>query len=88
MRETFEVRNKLGLHARAAAKLVKVSEGFKVDVALEKDGIKVDGRSLLEILTLACQAGSQVMVTIEGEDAEGAMGAVRELFEEKFFEEP
>lgn len=87
LKENLEVKNKLGLHARAAARLVNVTERFKADILLERNGMKANGKSLLEILTLACPMGSQVTVLIEGVDADDALDAVKKLFEDKFFEE-
>lgn len=84
---TLEVKNILGLHARAAAKLVSVSRRFKSKVTLERDGIQVNGKSLLGILTLACQSGSFLTVTAEGSDADDAMEALERLFIAKFNED-
>jgi phosphocarrier protein HPr len=85
--KTFVIRNKLGMHARVAAKLVKVATKFKSRIYFEKDGQEVNGKSLLGILTLACPKGSRLIVRVEGMDAPEAMAALEELIESKFGEE-
>jgi phosphocarrier protein HPr len=84
---TFEIKNKLGMHARVAAKLVKVATKFKSRIYFEKDGQEVNGKSLLGILTLACPKGSRLIVRAEGMDAPEAMVALGQLIESKFDEE-
>jgi len=83
---TFELKNKLGLHARAAAKLVSAARGFKSKIVLERDGREVNGKSLLGILTLACPQGSRVTVRAEGADALQAIESLEGLFEGNFGE--
>lgn len=83
----FEIKNKLGLHARAAAKLVQVATKFKSKIYFEKDGWEVNGKSLLGILTLECQMGSRLIVRAQGKDAPEAMAALGQLIESKFDEE-
>lgn len=85
--KTFEIKNKLGLHARAAAKIVSVTSRFSALVTLERDGIQADGQSILGILTMACQKGTCLSVTAEGIDASDAMEALESLFNAKFDEE-
>ncbi len=84
---SFEIRNKLGLHARAAAKLVKVCSAYLSEIFFERDGIEVNGKSLLGILNLACPKGSMISIKAEGPDADHAMVALQRLIEEKFGEE-
>ena len=81
------MKNKLGLHARAAAKIVDVLGRHKSAVLLAKDGEKIDGRSILEILTLACPMGSRITVEAEGLDAEEVIRELEDLIEDKFGEE-
>ena len=83
----FEITNKLGVHARAAAKLVQVATKFKSKIYLEKDGWEVNGKSLLGILTLGCPQGSRLIIRAEGMDAPEAIAALGELIESKFDEE-
>jgi phosphocarrier protein len=83
----FEIKNKLGLHARAAAKLVQVATKFKSKIYFEKDGWEVNGKSLLGILTLECPMGSRLIARARGKDASEALSALGELIESKFDEE-
>lgn len=85
--KSFTLKNKLGLHARAAAKIVDVLGRHKSAVLLAKDGEKIDGRSILEILTLACPMGSRITVEAEGLDAEEVIRELEDLIEDKFGEE-
>jgi phosphocarrier protein HPr len=83
---TFEIANQLGIHARVAAKLVETANRFQSEVFLEKDGVEVNGRSILGILTLVCPYGSRLTVRTEGVDAAEAMEAFARLIENKFGE--
>jgi phosphocarrier protein HPr len=82
-----EIVNRLGLHARAAAKLVHIAGGFHSRVTVEKDGEEVDAKSILGILLLAASQGTLVMIRCDGEDEENAMRAVTELIANRFDEE-
>ncbi|MEA1971106.1 MAG: HPr family phosphocarrier protein [Thermodesulfobacteriota bacterium] len=84
---TVTLKNKLGLHARAAAKIVNVSNRYESKVFLEKNGRKVEGRSILGILTLACPIGSRITVEADGSDADDVIRELVELVENKFGEE-
>jgi phosphocarrier protein len=84
--KTFEIKNKLGIHARAAAKIVEIVNRFHTDVVLEKDGYEVNGRSILDILTLNCPKGSRLTLRLTGIDAAEAMEALSVLIEGKFGE--
>jgi phosphocarrier protein HPr len=83
---TFEITNQLGIHARVAAKLVETANRFQSEVFLEKDGVEVNGRSILEILTLFCPYGSRLTVRTEGVDAREAMDSFVRLIAAKFGE--
>ena len=83
---SFKITNKLGLHARVAAKLVSVSNRYKSKIFFEKDGEVVNGKSLLGILTLACPQGSWISVSAEGPDALDAIEDLGRLIESKFGE--
>jgi len=85
--KSFEIRNKLGLHARAAARLVNIATQYKSRIFLERDGQEVNGKSLLSILTLACPRGSWITIRTEGADAREAMKSLGELIEDKFGED-
>jgi phosphocarrier protein len=84
--KTFEIRNKLGIHARAAAKIVEAANRYQADVILEKDGYEVNGRSILDILTLYCPKGSRLTVRFTGSDAAEAMETLSVLIDGKFGE--
>jgi phosphocarrier protein HPr len=81
-----EIKNKLGLHARAAALLVQTVKGFSAEVKISKDGQIVDGRSIMGVLTLAATKGSEIQVEATGKDAEEAVRAIAKLVDKKFHE--
>lgn len=81
-----EIVNRLGLHARAAAKLVHLAGSFESDVTLSQDGEEVDGKSILGILLLAAGQGSHVVLRCDGEDEENAMDALAALIADRFGE--
>jgi phosphotransferase system HPr (HPr) family protein len=88
MERTLTIANKLGLHARAAAKLVQVSQQYPAaELFIRFNGEEVDGKSILNLLTLACPLGSEIGVRTEGEKAEELMAAVTDLVAEKFGED-
>ncbi|HVT57393.1 MAG TPA: HPr family phosphocarrier protein [Thermoanaerobaculia bacterium] len=82
-----EIVNRLGLHARAAAKLVHTAGSFKSRVTLAKDGEEVDAKSILGVLLLAASQGSRVKIRSDGQDEEDAIGAVTNLIANRFDEE-
>jgi phosphocarrier protein len=83
---TLTIRNKLGLHARAAVKLVNLANRFVSSVKIVKDGNEVDGKSILGILTLAATQGSQVRLKVSGKDEASAAEALTELINNRFDE--
>ncbi|HVG07625.1 MAG TPA: HPr family phosphocarrier protein [Thermoanaerobaculia bacterium] len=85
-RET-EIVNRLGLHARAAAKLVHTTGGFQSRVTIIKDGEEVDAKSILGLLLLAAAQGSHVTIRCEGQDEEEALRAISQLIANRFDEE-
>ncbi|NWG04585.1 MAG: HPr family phosphocarrier protein [Syntrophaceae bacterium] len=85
--QTFTIRNRLGLHARAAALLVKTANRFISEIVIEKDGLEVNGKSIMGILMLAASKGSKITVKADGKDSVLAMKTLSELFENKFGEE-
>ncbi len=84
--ERFEVRNPLGLHARAAARLVRLASRFRADIELEKDGRRVNAKSVMGVLLLCGAQGSVVTVRAEGPDAMEALRAIGDLFASGFGE--
>ena len=81
-----EIKNKLGLHARAAALLVKTVNKFSSQVTLAKYGHTTDARSIMGVLTLAAAQGSKIQVEATGEDAERAVRAIEKLIDNRFNE--
>ena len=82
-----EIVNRLGLHARAAAKLVHAAGGFQSRVTVVKDGEEVDAKSILGILLLAAGQGSEIIIRCDGADEEEALRAVTTLIANRFDEE-
>jgi len=83
---TFVLKNELGLHARAAAMMVKVTSKYKSKILFERDGKEINGKSILGILTLACPKGSSIIISAEGEDANDALEELGKLIDDKFGE--
>lgn len=80
------IKNRLGLHARAAVKFVNLANRFVSAVKIEKDGNEIDGKSILGILTLAATQGSRIILRIFGKDEEEAVRALVTLIEDRFQE--
>jgi phosphocarrier protein len=76
--KTTTIQNRLGLHARPAAEFVKLAGKFQAEISVGKDGMWVNGKSIMGVMTLAAEFGSQVTVRAEGEDAEWAVEALVE----------
>ncbi|HYI09669.1 MAG TPA: HPr family phosphocarrier protein [Thermoanaerobaculia bacterium] len=83
---SIEIKNKLGLHARAAAKLVHTAARFKADIKIRKGEEEVDGKSILGILLLAAGRGSSILVRADGQDERDALDAIEKLIDAKFDE--
>lgn len=83
----FTIINRLGLHARAAAQFVQTANKFSSEVALVKDDIEVNGKSIMGILLLAAPRGTEIAVTVEGADEQQAMAVIAELIEDGFGED-
>ncbi len=82
----FVIGSKLGLHARPAAVFVQTANRFESSVEVQKDGLKVDGKSIMGIMTLAAEMGSSITVRLTGKDAGAAMEALAKLFDSNFGE--
>jgi phosphocarrier protein len=80
------IENKLGLHARAAAQIVKSASAYSSKITLIKDGLEVDGKSIMGIMMLAAAKGSSIMLQVHGADEEQAVTGLEKLFKEKFGE--
>jgi phosphocarrier protein len=83
---TIIIKNRLGLHARAAVKFVNTANRFSADVKIEKDGNEIDGKSILGILTLAATQGTEIMIKADGSDEQAALQALVALINGKFDE--
>lgn len=86
MKKELMIENKLGLHARAAAQIVKSASAYSSKITLSKDGLEVDGKSIMGIMMLAAAKGGTVMVQAIGEDEDRAVEGMERLFRDKFGE--
>ena len=82
--KTVKVLNESGLHARPASKLVKTASGFQSDFFIKMYGYKVNGKSILGVMTLAAEYGAEMELIVDGPDENEAMKAISKLFENKF----
>jgi phosphocarrier protein HPr len=85
--KSFVIRNQLGLHARAAALLVKTTNRFASEVTIATQKQSVNGKSIMGILMLAASKGTKITVQVDGPDAEEALNAIGALINDKFGEE-
>ncbi len=84
--KSFVIRNSLGLHARAAAVLVALTSKFSSNIMIRKENFEIDAKSILGVLSLAAIYGTELVVTIEGEDSDIAMEGISSLIENGFGE--
>ena len=82
----IEIVNKLGLHARASAKLTQLAGKFKSEVWIERDGRKVNAKSIMGVMMLAAECGSTIVLRATGDDAEAALQALSDLVQKGFGE--
>src|SRR6267154_2371204 len=87
MTKDFQVSNKLGIHARPAAMFVKTANRFHCDIFVEKDGEKINGKSIMGLMMLAAGPGSKITVSAEGHDSSEALHEIEALIKRKFEEE-
>ena len=87
VQKRFEIKNRLGLHARAAALFVQTIAGFDAEVMVAKDGQDVNGKSILGLMMLAAGQGSLIEVSATGPDADAAVEAIESLIEARFRED-
>ncbi|MGA9406146.1 MAG: HPr family phosphocarrier protein [Bacteroidota bacterium] len=80
------IKNRAGLHTRPAATLVKMAAKFKSEFFIVKDGVEINGKSIIGVMTLAAEQGSTLLLRFEGEDEEDACAAIVGLFERGFDE--
>jgi phosphocarrier protein HPr len=86
IKSSITISNKLGLHARASAKLTKMAGGFKSEIFLSRNNRRVNAKSIMGVMMLAAGLGSEVEIEAEGIDEEQAMAALRTLIEGRFGE--
>lgn len=77
----------MGLHARPAAMLVQAVDGLDCDISIEKDGTLVNGKSIMGVMMLAAECGSEIIVTTQGPDAQKAVEEIERIVKAKFGEE-
>ena len=86
IKETVPIINKLGLHARAAAKLVSTATRYASDIKITRNGKEVDGKSIMSVMMLAASCGTDIDITVEGPDENEAINALKELISDRFGE--
>ena len=86
IQSSIQISNKLGLHARASAKLTKLAGSFKSEVHLSRNGRRVNAKSIMGVMMLAAGLGTEVQIEVEGDDEVAAMEALRALIDGKFGE--
>lgn len=84
---TLEITNKLGLHARAAAKVVAIASRYNARIRVQQGEQVVDAKSIMGLLTLGAGQGSHLVITVEGDDEEQALADLTDLFQRRFDEE-
>jgi phosphocarrier protein HPr len=84
--QSAAIVNKLGLHARAAAKLTHVAGGFQCEIWLSRSGRRVNAKSIMGVMMLAAGKGSEVLIEAEGSDADAALAALGALIADRFGE--
>ena len=85
--ETLQIKNKHGLHARPAAHLVKIAGKFTSEIKIFKDGLEINAKSIMGVMMLAAEPGSEVLVQDDGMDEGEALAEIEDLFEKKFYED-
>jgi phosphocarrier protein HPr len=86
IQSSIQISNKLGLHARASAKLTKLAGSFKCDIHLSRNGRRVNAKSIMGVMMLAAGLGSEIVVETDGPEEQAAMDALRQLIQDKFGE--
>ena len=86
IRTTISISNRLGLHARASAKLTKLAGGFRSEVFMSRNGRRVNAKSIMGVMMLAAGMGTEVELEIDGDDEQFAMAALLALINDKFGE--
>jgi phosphocarrier protein HPr len=87
IKQAVKINNKLGLHARASAKLTKLAGGFRCDVHMSRNGRRVNAKSIMGVMMLAAGMGTEVEIETDGEDEQAALDAIVELIHDRFGED-
>jgi phosphocarrier protein len=82
----IKIKNKAGMHTRPAATIVKLASKYKCEFFISKDGMNINGKSIIGVMTLAAEMGSEVTLTFDGEDEELAASEITDYFERGFDE--
>lgn len=85
--KTVRIINKAGLHTRPAATIVKLAAKYKCEFFISRDGMNINGKSIIGVMTLAAEEGSELILTFDGEDEVEAAGEIVNYFERGFDEE-
>ncbi len=85
--QTFEIKNELGLHARAAGLMVRMANRYEAEISIEKDGLVANAKSIMGVMMLAAAVGSRVRIRAEGPEARKAVRALGRLIDKKFGED-
>jgi phosphocarrier protein HPr len=85
--ETLTVTNKKGIHTRPAAVLVKTAAKYSSDFTIVKDGMEINGKSIIGVMSLAAEEGADLIIRVEGSDEQDAFQAIKAVFERGFDEE-
>jgi len=84
--KTIKIKNKAGMHTRPAATIVKLASKYKCEFFISKDGMNINGKSIIGVMTLAAEMDSEVTLTFDGEDEELAAAEITDYFERGFDE--
>jgi phosphocarrier protein HPr len=87
IKKSVKIENKLGLHARPASLLVKKASEFESKITIEKDGVEVNAKSIMGVMMLAAEKGSEVILTADGKDEKKAIEQLIQLIAKKKFDE-
>ena len=86
LQQEAEIINKLGLHARASAKLTQIAGGFSSEIWLSRNGRRVNAKSIMGVMMLAAAKGSKILIETDGEDEAAALQALQQLIADRFGE--
>ncbi|MCK4544058.1 HPr family phosphocarrier protein [candidate division WOR-3 bacterium] len=87
VKKTVKIENKLGLHARPATLIVKTASKYKSEINIKKDDIIVNGKSIMGVMMLAAENGSEIEIICEGNDEKEAIDAISKIIKDKFYED-